>query len=168
MEELANTLKQFDKEDAILLISSQSKELEAKKKELEELQAYIKELENCINDNKTILLEIMKEDKEVEYKLSCEDDTLFANLFTKNEFSYGDEKALLTKLQEMNLTQYIKTTTKTTTSVDKNALKKDLKTNTSLKESLKDFVGDRLVEYVTVTNSENHQKMLEHIEEGKK
>ena len=58
--------------------------------------------------------------------------------------------------------------TKTTTSLDKTVLKKDLKVDASLKEDLKDFVGDRVVEYVTVTTAENHQKMLEHIEESKK
>ena len=164
METLNEQVKNFNKEETILLISSQSKELEEKKKQLEELQAQITNLEECINDNKTLLLEVMKEDNEVEFRLKCSDGNyLFANLFSKNEFSYGDEKALLSKLQEMNLSQYVKTVTKTTVSIDKNALKKDLKVNTSLKEDLKDFVGDRVVEYVTVTTAENHQKMLEHI-----
>ena len=169
METLNEQVKNFNKEETMLLISSQSKELEEKKKQLEELQAQITNLEECINDNKTLLLEVMKEDNEVEYRLKCSDGKyLFANLFSKNEFSYGDEKALLTKLQEMKLDKYIKVTTKTTTSIDKNVLKKDLKVNASLKEDLKDFVGDRVVEYVTVTNAENHQKMLEHIESSKK
>ena len=169
METLNEQVKNFNKEETILLISSQSKELEEKKKQLEELQAQISMLEECINDNKTLLLEGMKEDNEVEFKLKCSDGNyLFANLFSKNEFSYGDEKALLAKLQEMNLDKYIKVTTKTTTSLDKNTLKKDLKVDVSLKEDLKDFVGDRVVEYVTITSAENHQKMLEHIEESKK
>ena len=169
METLNEQVKNFNKEETILLISSQSKELEEKKKQLEELQAQIDELEECIDHNKTLLLEIMKEDEEVEYRLKCGDDNyLFANLFSKNEFSYGDEKALLSKLQEMKLDKYIKTTTTTKIAIDKNALKKDLKVDTKLKEDLKDFVGDRLVEYVTVTTPENHQKMLEHIEENKK
>lgn len=169
MEELSEQVKNFNKEETILLIFSQSKELEEKKQELENLQARIKDLEECLDCNKNLLLGSMKEDNEDEFRLKCSDGKyLFANLFSKNEFSYNDEKALLTKLQEMKLDKYIKVTTKTTTSIDKNTLKKDLKVDASLKEDLKNFVGDRVVEYVTVTTAENHQKMLEHIEDNKK
>ena len=151
------------KEYLVKEIFTKSAEVEEKQKQIEQLEKEIEELTATIEDDKLNLLNHMKEEKQEVF----EEDDLVAQLFVKNEFSYGDEKALLNKLQEMKLNQYVKVTTKTTTSIDKNALKKDLKTNTSLKESLSDFVGDRVVEYVVVTTQEKHQRMLEHIEESK-
>ena len=152
------------KEYLVKNIFSKSAEVEAKQKQIEQLEKEIEELNATINDDKLNLLNHMKEEKQEVF----EEGDLVAQSFAKNEFSYGDEKALLSKLQEMKLTQYVKVVTKTTVSIDKNALKKDLKTNNELRESLKDYVGDRSTEYVVVTTKENHQKMLEHIEEGKK
>ena len=152
------------KEYLVKEIFTKSAEVEAKQKQIEQLEKEIEELTVTIEDDKLNLLNHMKEEKQEVF----EEDDLVAQFFAKNEFSYGDEKALLKKLQDMNLTQYVKVTTKTTTSIDKNNLKKDLKVNAELKESLKDFVSDRVTEYVVVTTKENHQKMLEHIEEGKK
>ena len=137
--------------------------IDSKTKEMEEIKSVVDYMTNEMEEMKSQLLKLMKEDSEVE----LHDDDLVAHCFQKSEFSYGDEKALLNKLQEMQLNAYIKVTTKTTTSIDKNALKKELKTNAKLKEDLKDFVGDKLTEYVVVTTEEKHQRMLEHIEESK-
>lgn len=152
------------KESLIKDIYELSTAIESKTKEAEALKENISFLTSEMEEAKSQLLKLMKEDEDTELY----GDDLVAHYFKKSEFSYGDEKALLSKLQEMNLNQYIKVTTKTTTSIDKNTLKKDLKTKEDLKESLKDFVGDRVIEYVVVTTEENHQKMLEHIEESKK
>ena len=153
-----------EKENLINDIYSMSQEIEEKTQQMAKLKEEIEALTASVDANKDSLLTLMKEDNDVE----LHGDDLVAHYFQKNEFSYGDEKALLAKLQELKLSQYIKVTTKTTTSIDKNVLKKDLKTKEDLKESLKEFVGDRLVEYVVVTTEENHQRMLEHIEESKK
>ena len=137
----------------------------------EEIQAKQEELKQQLNDltqeqeklSDEILVE-MKTNNVVEQ----DTDNLVAQYFSKNEFSYGDEKLLLSRLQELSLDKFIKTVTKTITSIDKNNLKKELKVNVELKESLKDYVGDRLVEYIVVTTKEKHERMLEHIEENKK
>ena len=147
------------KESLIKDIYDLSDKIESRTKELEKLKENIDFLTSEMEEAKSQLLKLMKEDEEIE----LHDNNLVAHYFKKSEFSYGDEKALLSKLQEMNLSQYIKVTTKTTTAIDKNALKKDLKTKEDLKESLKDFVGDRVTEYVVVTTEEKHQRMLEHI-----
>ena len=137
----------------------------------EEIQAKQEELKQQLNDltqeQERLSNEILVEMKT--NNVSEQDtDNLVAQYFSKNEFSYGDEKLLLSKLKELSLDKFIKTVTKTTTSIDKNNLKKELKVNVDLKESLKDYVGDRLVEYVVVTTKEKHERMLEHIEENKK
>lgn len=137
----------------------------------EEIQAKQEELKQQLNDlaqeQETLSNEILVEMKT--NNVSEQDtDNLVAQYFSKNEFSYGDEKLLLAKLKELSLDKFIKTVTKTTTSIDKNNLKKELKVDADLKETLKDYVGDRLVEYVVVTTKENHEKMLEHIDNSKK
>ena len=137
----------------------------------EEIQAKQEELKQQLNDltqeQEKLSNEILVEMKT--NNVSEQDtDNLVAQYFSKNEFSYGDEKLLLSKLKELSLDKFIKTVTKTTTSIDKNNLKKELKADADLKETLKDYVGDRLVEYVVVTTKEKHERMLEHIEEGKK
>ena len=155
----------MDVESLIKYIFEFENEVEKKEQAIKDAQQQVEDIKKDVALAKEVLLDAMKQDKRevIDTKFK-----LVAQFFTKNEFSYGDEKALLSKLQEMKLNQYIKTTTKTTTAIDKNTLKKDLKVNTKLKESLKDFVGDRLSEFVVVTTKENHKKMLEHIEEGKK
>ena len=149
--------------------------VEERIKRIHELQDSIKEKENAIaelkagvaildNELDTLNDELLHEmisngNKEIKV------DDLVASYFCKSEFSYGDEKALLQYLKDHSMSSYI--TTKITESINKTALKKDLKTNQELKESLNNFVGDRQVEYVVVTTEENHQRMLEHIENSK-
>ena len=129
----------------------------------EEIQAKQEELKQQLNDlaqeQEKLSSEILVEMKT--NNVSEQDtDNLVAQYFSKNEFSYGDEKLLLSKLKELSLDKFIKTVTKTTTSIDKNNLKKELKVDADLKETLKDYVG--------VTTKENHEKMLEHIDNSKK
>ena len=142
-------------------LKMKQEEIQAKQEELkQQLSELTQEQEKLSNE---ILVE-MKTNNVSEQ----DTDNLVAQYFSKNEFSYGDEKLLLSKLKELSLDKFIKTVTKTTTSIDKNKLKKELKADADLKETLKDYVGDRLVEYVVVTTKEKHERMLEHIEEGKK
>lgn len=161
IEELINKGIPTDKVDLIKYIFKLEKAKKKNEDEIKILQEDAEDLEDEISIAKQFLFDKMKQDKN---EMLETDNNLVAQFFVKNEFSYGDEKALLDKLQEMDLAKYVKTTTKVTISIDKNALKKDLKEDTQLKESLKDFVGDRVTEYVVVTTKENHQKMLEHIQ----
>ena len=143
-------------------------ELKTKQEEIQAKQEELKQqLNELAQEQEKLSSEILVEMKT--NNVSEQDtDNLVAQYFSKNEFSYGDEKLLLSRLQELSLDKFIKTVTKTTTSIDKNNLKKELKVNANLKETLKDYVGDRLVEYVVVTTKENHEKMLEHIDNSKK
>ena len=142
-------------------LKTKQEEIQAKQEELKQQLNELTQEQEKLSDE--ILVE-MKTNNVVEQDA----DNLVAQYFSKNEFSYGDEKLLLSKLKELSLDKFIKTVTKTTTSIDKNNLKKELKADADLKETLKDYVGDRLVEYVVVTTKEKHERMLEHIEEGKK
>lgn len=142
-------------------LKTKQEEIQAKQEELKQQLNELTQEQEKLSDE--ILVE-MKTNNVVEQ----DTDNLVAQYFSKNEFSYGDEKVLLSKLKELSLDKFIKTVTKTTTSIDKNNLKKELKVNVELKESLKDYVGDRLVEYIVVTTKEKHERMLEHIEENKK
>lgn len=142
-------------------LKTKQEEIQAKQEELkQQLNELTQEQEKLSSE---ILVE-MKTNNVSEH----DTDNLVAQYFSKNEFSYGDEKLLLSRLQELSLDKFIKTVTKTITSIDKNNLKKELKVDADLKETLKDYVGDRLVEYVVVTTKENHEKMLEHIDNSKK
>ena len=148
----------------IKTIYTLKQELETKTEELNKLKQESTDLQNQIDELSAVLLNEMLEEKQTEIKI----DNLVATYFSKNEFTYGDENALLVLLKDKGLTNYITVKTTTKESVNKTNLKKDLKTNPELKDLLKDFVGDKLTQYVVVTTEENHQKMLEHIEEGKK
>lgn len=150
--------------DLISEIHKLKQEIDSKTEEITKLQESKNELQNKLdlfNDN---LLKEMITNKQTEIKIN----NLVATYFSKNEFTYGDENALLNYLKDKGLNQYITVKTTTKESINKNNLKKDLKSNEELKQSLKDFVGDKLIEYVVVTTEENHEKMLEHIEQGKK
>ena len=139
-------------------------EIEKINQEIKSLEEKKKVLENQYEEINPSLLDwmITSNTKEVETE-----DHIFLNYFTRTEFTYGDEKALLKYLQDNKLNDYINSKTTTTISINKNALKKDLKEKPELKESLKDYVGDKTTNYIVITNEENHQKLFEHIEGGK-
>lgn len=150
--------------DLIKQIYEIQEEINSKKDEINKLKESELSLEDKLNELNTILLTNMVS----ENKSEIQTDNLIALYFRKNEFSYGDETALLNYLKNNGLDKYVAVKTTTKESINKNSLKKDLKINSELKESLKDFVGDRVTEYVVVTTEENHKKMLEHIENAKK
>ena len=135
---------------------------EVKVAEQTKLQEEITALDTEAGILLTEILSEMKSSESTEVKV----DDLVAQYFCKNEFSYGDEKALLNYLIKNKMNKYV--TTKITQSINKKDLKKDLKLDSSLKESLSTFVGDKTTEYVVVTTEEKHQRMLEHIEETMK
>lgn len=73
---------------------------------------------------------------------------------------------MLNYLKDNNYKNLI--TVKTTESINKNALKKELKTNENLQKALDNLTIKSITDYVVVTSKENHEKMLEHIEQNKK
>ena len=151
--ELSEQIKRANEiNDKLDAITKQKEELDAQEKILttEKESIYSKLLTYC-KDNSVNEQQI---------------DGLFLNYFSKSEVTWLDDVGLLAKLKAEHLKEYIKVTIKE--SVDKTALKKALKTDVKLAETCKPFYGDKLTEYVTVTTTENHQKMLEHINESKK
>ena len=150
-------------EEKIQLVEELKTTKDTKVEEKAKLDAELSEIDAQLD---TLLSEILVEMKNQDTLEVHTQDGLVAQYFCKNEFSYGDEKALLSYLLAHEMNKYI--TTKTTQSINKKDLKKDLKEDESLKESLSDFVGDRKTEYVVVNTEELHQRMLEHIEETRK
>lgn len=149
-------------EEKIQLVEELKTTRDAKLEEKTKLEVELGEITTQLD---TLLNEILVEMKKRQ-TVELHTNGLVAQYFAKSEFSYGDEKALLDYLIAHDMNKYV--TTKTTQSLNKKDLKKDLKENASLKESLSKFVGDRKTEYVVVNTEELHQRMLEHIEEGKK
>ena len=107
------------------------------------------------------ILTILKDSNENEVSI----DDLFANVFRKENIGYTSDADVIKYLKENGYSKFVKV--KTTESLDKNPLKKELKLNESLAKALEGYTVKTLTEYVVVTNAENHQKMLEHINEGK-
>lgn len=93
-------------------------------------------------------------------------ENLFVNKFERENVGYKSEADVLKYLKENYNGQYIKV--KTTESLDKNPLKAAIKADSVLAKALEDMTVKTVTEYVVVTDADNHIKMLEHIEKGKK
>lgn len=146
-----------------------TREIENIDAQIEALNARKKVVEESLKKLNASLLSSVKEAKGNDKDYDVEfDKGLFLTYFAKEDITWLDDAGLLKKLQENKADKYIKVTVKTTTSIDKNALKKAFKTDEALREQYKDFYGTKLTEYITVTDKESHDKMLEHIEDNKK
>ncbi len=136
-------------------------------KSLEEQKALLEEnIKKVTAEREDVFTDLLEETK----KANIKDQKLgdyFLTYFSKEDVTWLDDAGLLKKLQENQALQFIKVTTKTTTSIDKTALKKAFKLDENLKQQYKQFYGSKMIEYVTVTNEENHTKMLEHISSNK-
>ena len=143
----------------IFELQNQADAWEQKEKEAKEQKENILKQ---ISDKKQILLESMK--NENIKQISLED--VFADMFSKENVSYTSEKDVLKYLKDNNYNDLI--TVKTTEALNKNNLKKALKTDNVLAEALQSMTIKSLTEWVVITDKENHEKMLEHIEENKK
>ncbi|MCK9470178.1 MAG: hypothetical protein M0Q88_00300 [Bacilli bacterium] len=117
-----------------------------------------KDKEQIENLSKELLLEL-NNINETQYEIL--DKKLVAQKFSRESVGYSDEAAVIAYLKEKYQANYIKT--KITESLDKNALKKALKKDENLAKHLEDMTVKNTTEYVVVTDFENHQKMLEHI-----
>lgn len=141
-------------------------DLKNQKKELEDKQNFYKEeiskVDTEIQLKEEALLNAMKDTKQTELVVN----DIYATYFSKENVGYTSEKDVLNYLKENNYTTLI--TTKTTESLNKNAIKKALKEDAILNEALKNLTTTTLTEWVVVTDKENHEKMLEHIEENRK
>ena len=151
-------------EERILKAKEYDDKLEELVKEKEKIENAISLLEVQRDDLYNFILEEFKEKQLKEEKV----DNIFATYFYREDVDWLDDAGLLKALQENNASQYISTKVTTKTSVDKKALKNAFKTDDALRETYKDFYGKKVIEYVTITTEENHQKMLEHIEASKK
>ena len=127
-----------------------------------ELKGKIDDLDADIEKHNEELLAELKEDGALEY---ISDTGLYANVFKKESVGYTNDADVLKYLKENNYNEYVKT--KITESLDKRPLSKALKTDEKLAAALEAMTIKTTLEYVVVTNAESHQKMLEHIEEGK-
>ncbi len=105
------------------------------------------------------LLSELKSSNTHVYELA--DKQLVAEKFARENVGYTSESDVLNWLKTNLNGQFIKT--KVTESLDKNALKKALKKDENLAKHLEAMTVKNITEYVVVTDFENHQKMLEHI-----
>lgn len=95
-----------------------------------------------------------------------EADDLVCFKCSKKNVGYTDESQVINLLKNDYNGLFVKT--KVSESIDKNALKKELKVNTTLQELLVPYINSSSTEYVVVTTKENKERMLEHINDGKK
>lgn len=143
---------------------NQSYELRQEIKKLEEQEAEIKSKKELLQSELDLVDSGLLEEIKKLGKEEVEADGLFLNHFKRVNIGYSDESEVLKYLKENGFSKLFKT--KVTESLDKNAIKKELKTNNSLQEALSKYIVEKLSEYVTVTDTENHKKMLEHINGG--
>ena len=92
-------------------------------------------------------------------------DKLVVSVVSKSNVGYKNENEVIKYLKENYNGNYIKV--KTTESLDKTALKKAIKSDSVLKESLDPMIEETKTTYAVVTDFDNYEKMLEHIEAGK-
>lgn len=91
-------------------------------------------------------------------------DKLYATVGVNTSTGYADEEAVIKYLQDNHYDKFVKVTT----AINKKDLNAELKKNEALKKDIDSFITTNVTTYVTVTNEENHTKMLEYIEESKK
>ena len=130
-------------------------------KDVAEIKEKIETLDKYIDDTSSELLNEMMTTDQTEYQ----HDGLIASRYKKESIGYNDEAAVVEYLKNNYDGKYIRT--KITESLDKNQLKKAIKTDTELAQTLDSMTSKKVTEYVVVTTLENHQKMLEHMNESK-
>lgn len=112
-------------------------------------------------------IEKLSEELLIEFKQSEFDswsvNGLVGKKFVKENVGYTSEADIIKLLKEKYQGNYLRT--KLTESIDKNSLKKALKTNKELADELGEMTLKTLIEYVVVTDVENYNLMLEHINE---
>ena len=145
---------------------------EDKVKEIYDLTAVIKFNESIVNKANAIIKElqakvdILKADVLAEMQEKNQKETivegLYANVYVNSSTGYADEGAVINYLKEHNYNDFLKVTT----TIKKKELNAELKKNADLKKDIDSFITTKTTPYVTVTDEENHTKMLEHINEA--
>lgn len=148
-------------EALINCIDTLQKQNEFKEKTINDLKEEVNKTNNDIDDLKQKLILELEEQNKTEFYF----DDLNACIFSKENVGYKDEAEVIKWLNQNCQSNFVKI--KTTESIDKTALKKELKNNIDLANDLSQFLEKTITKYVVVTTKENHQKMLEHIKEGK-
>lgn len=131
---------------------------------IEELKQTGASLDSEIETLKASLLEGMKNESLEEYHDESSD--LYATVMSRSNVGYTNDADVVKALKDNGFERYVRV--KVTESIDKTPLKKALKEDEKLRELLSPMTVDSVTEYVVVTTKENHERMLEHIEEGKK
>ena len=145
-------------------INSIQGEIESLNRQIEDLKSQVSAKEEALGGMKDALLSQMVGESMDEYH--DEGGKLFATVITKTNIGYSSDADVIAKLKGAGYAQFIKT--KTTEALDKNPLKKEIKANKELEGLLSTLIVKTTSSYVVVTTEENHAKMLEHIESGKK
>lgn len=140
------------------VLRTEKKNLET---QIEELNARIKEIDEALKPIDSDILNALKEKNKDELEF---EGGIFANLFRKESTGYTDESAVIKWLKDNNFAQFVKVTE----AINKKDLNKELKTNASLKTKLDSMLSTKVTEYITVTDAENHEKMIGHIKENTK
>lgn len=138
-------------------LKSEYAEIEKQKKELDEKA---KALEAEIDEINASLLSDMKANGAIESKVG----DVYVNLMRRESIGYDDPDAVLGYLEANGLGNLIRVKRE----LDKKAINKEVKCNGALAEALAGMTSKKVTEYVVVTDSENHRKMLEHIEGSRK
>lgn len=129
-------------------------------KQMEELKAQGKNIDEEISNLGKLLLEHMHNGDVREFEI----DGIVSSMFNRENIGYTSENDVLNYLKKEYNGQYIRT--KVTEALDKNALKKAIKTDEVLAKALESMTVKTVSEYVVVTDVENHKLMLEHINNG--
>lgn len=140
-------------------IQKQEADIDSK---MEELKA---QKESLTSEKESLKNEVLTDLKTSDL-LEVEVDGLFANVFHQENIGYTSDADVIKYLKDNGLNQFIKV--KTTESLDKTPLKKEIKSNAELAEALGRMTVKTVTEWVVVTETENHTKMLEHIDKNTK
>lgn len=154
-------------EELVRKIIALKEEKEVADKALEEAKTHATNLDTEIDALQKELFAQIKETKEFKTEGKLDKEVvpgIFVTTFAKATTGYTDEAAVIKFLTDAKLTNLL--TVKTT--LNKKEINKALKTDAQLKDQLDSMTSTSVTEWCTVTKAENHQRMLEHIEEGKK
>lgn len=122
----------------------------------------IKLLDTIIDESKSELLSLVNTDDVI---YCSNDDNKLVRRFHKTTTGYTNETDVINWLKDNSKLDLIRV--KTTEELNKKELNKQLKSDTLLQEGLKPFILNGTTDYVVVTDKDNYEKMLEHINEGK-
>jgi hypothetical protein len=144
--------------DIIKSVYDLKQQKEKLEKQIEDLNLQVKVLDTAINNQSSVILNDMKNEKRTEFKI----DDLIVSFMQKRTATFNDLD-VINYLKTNNLNQFINVKE----TVAKTPLNKELKNNIQLKEALSPYMGETTTDYVVITDSIHFEKMKEHINENK-